>query len=537
MSEDRSSAESAAVHAAAGVLPAETSPGPGNATDGLQRATSLWVDRFDRWTEWAGERTNPILIKEARQALKSHHFITSFMLLLLGAWGWSFIAILAGLPEIAYNGGGRGLLIGYQWLLILPLMLIVPFSAFRSLASEREDGTFELMSITSLNARMIVTGKLASAVLQILLYASALAPGISFTYLLRGVDVAVIVFVLYYTLLLSVLLSAAALLVATLSRARHWQVLMSIILIAGLFLAVFAWGMTSSQLIYMQDWPINPASDAAWTVHTALTCGAVSFGVLIIQAAASRITFAGDNRSTRQRVTVAVQFAIWVGWIGYGFWVTKDTHWLRTMQLVAGCYAAFVGAWFIGESPSLSPRVRRELPRSVFGRILFTLFNPGSGTGYLYTAATLTAVTAVSVGLHLAGQAWGASGNAGFGTFAVLIWAYVLSYLGLARLVWLLCRRSLRVPGEMAPLLLVLLAILGIAMPLAVAAVLENGSYIEYETIQASNWAWTLARAVDRDLCLSDPAVVLIVLGVAGVVMLANMPTAAREVAKVMDSD
>ncbi len=158
MSEDRSSAESAAVHAAAGGLPSETSPGPGNSTDGLQRATSLWVDRFDRWTEWAGERTNPILIKEARQALKSHHFITSFMLLLLGAWGWSFIAILAGLPEIAYNGGGRGLLIGYQWLLILPLMLIVPFSAFRSLASEREDGTFELMSITSLKARMIVTG-------------------------------------------------------------------------------------------------------------------------------------------------------------------------------------------------------------------------------------------------------------------------------------------------------------------------------------------------------------------------------------------
>jgi hypothetical protein len=60
--------------------------------------------RLDRWTEWCGERINPILIKEARQALKSHHFITTFMLLLIAAWGWSFLAILSGMPEITTSG-------------------------------------------------------------------------------------------------------------------------------------------------------------------------------------------------------------------------------------------------------------------------------------------------------------------------------------------------------------------------------------------------------------------------------------------------
>ena len=114
------------------------------------------------------------------------------------------------------------------------MLLIVPFSAYRSLAGEREDGTYELLSITTLSARQIVTGKLGSAVLQMLVYYSALSPCIAFTYLLRGVDIVTILLVLFYTFLASVLLSAVGLMVATVSRARHVQVLLSVALLLGL---------------------------------------------------------------------------------------------------------------------------------------------------------------------------------------------------------------------------------------------------------------------------------------------------------------
>lgn len=66
------------------------------------------------------------------------------------------------------------MLYGYFLVLSIPLIVVVPFSAFRSLAAEREDGTFELISITAL-ARQIVGGKLGSAILQMLVYFSALA--------------------------------------------------------------------------------------------------------------------------------------------------------------------------------------------------------------------------------------------------------------------------------------------------------------------------------------------------------------------------
>ena len=39
---------------------------------------------------------------------------------------------------------GARMLVGYYCILALPLFVIVPFSAFRSLAVEHEDGTFEV---------------------------------------------------------------------------------------------------------------------------------------------------------------------------------------------------------------------------------------------------------------------------------------------------------------------------------------------------------------------------------------------------------
>ena len=51
---------------------------------------------------------------------------------------------------------------------------------------EREDGTYELLSITSLSSRQIVTEKLGSSLIQMLVYYATLAPCIAFTYLFAG---------------------------------------------------------------------------------------------------------------------------------------------------------------------------------------------------------------------------------------------------------------------------------------------------------------------------------------------------------------
>ena len=121
-----------------------------------------WWPRFEAALERASEWLNPILVKEARQALKSRQFVVTFTLLLIFGWGWS-LAGVAMLSQAAYYApGGRFMLTGYFLILAVPLIVIVPFSAFRSLAAEREDGTFELLSITTLRARQIITANLAA---------------------------------------------------------------------------------------------------------------------------------------------------------------------------------------------------------------------------------------------------------------------------------------------------------------------------------------------------------------------------------------
>jgi len=123
----------------------------------------------------------------------------TFSLLLFWGWLWMLLFIVSGLTAIYYAPVGPSVLMGYYAVLSVPLLIVVPYAAFRSLAGEWEDGTFELLSITALSARQIVTGKLASAVLQMLVYYSALAPCVAFTYLLRGIDIVSIFLLLGYS--------------------------------------------------------------------------------------------------------------------------------------------------------------------------------------------------------------------------------------------------------------------------------------------------------------------------------------------------
>ncbi|MFC1759666.1 ABC transporter permease, partial [Planctomycetota bacterium] len=188
-----------------------------------------------------GDYLNPILVKESRQALKSRHFTLTFTALLACAWGWSLFGAVQQMPRIYYAPTGMFLLGGYYVILAVPLLVIVPFSAFRSLSSEREDGTYELLAITTLSSRQIVTGKLGSAILQMIVYYSVLAPCMAFTFLLRGVDILTIFMFLFYTFLASVLFSAIGLMIASLSAARSWQMLMTVVLLFALVIGSFSW--------------------------------------------------------------------------------------------------------------------------------------------------------------------------------------------------------------------------------------------------------------------------------------------------------
>lgn len=504
--------------------------------------------RAARWgslLEQAGEWFNPILVKECRQALKSKQFGITLTLLLILGWLWSIVGIAWIGPEAYYSFRGAEMFFGYFLVLAFPLLVIVPYSAFRSLAGECEDRTFELVSITTLHPRQIVAGKLGSAIVQMLVYFSALSPCLAFTYLLRGIDVASIVFFLAYVFVESLALSSVALLLATVAREKHWQIVMSIALIVGLLTAFFTnWGLggellSANALVVRDPW--------FWIGHGAGLTAVVSYLVQLFLATAAQITFASENRSTSLRVVMLAQFLLFTGWMaGIAALVAGEGRMtgfgepLVAYVIVAGLHWYAMGLLMVLEQPNLSPRVKRSLPQSFLGRMFLTWFNPGPGTGYLFVVSNLAAVVVIALGATawLNANGFSPSWNVATGisfteritTFTVLAVSYVVFYLGLGKLVIRWVRRWLSAGFIGGVAVQGLLLAMGTGIPLIIygmGPMRGDG----YSLLQVTNPFWTLAEAMDRRSVSFDLELALYILPtLAAVVFLFNVPSAVAEV-------
>jgi hypothetical protein len=457
-----------------------------------------WFGRFEGWLERVVDRCNPILVKECRQALKSRQFTITFALVLVLCWIWSIYGVMTIGPGVQFSTGMAGIRMfaGYFVILALPLLVVVPFFAFRSLADERDDHTFELLSITVLGPRQIIAGKLGSAMVQMLVYLSAIMPCLAFTYLLRGIEAPTILVVLFYMFFASLALSMIAILAATLAQERHWQTLWSAVIVIGLAGLFFLIVMSGVQTLGRER--ISFEDPAFWQVNTVIALAYLSYFALAFLAAAARLTFPSENRSTPLRVVMLAQQLI----------LTFCAFWLATTALknssralvsidVSAAAASFMLAcihWYFmgmimnGERPQLSNRAKRRLPQSFLGRAMLTWFNPGPGTGYVFAVLNLAAVTAMVLALIAFAESnpnWISGPSSGFGgtppamireaTYICILGSgYVVFYLGFGRLVIALLRRVAAVGMFLAVLIQILIFLIGTFAPPVIDEVTGN---------------------------------------------------------------
>jgi hypothetical protein len=447
--------------------------------------------RIGDWLERAGEWLNPLLVKECRQALKSRQFALTFSLVLLLCWLWSIAGIARLGPTVEYRFDGPEMFFGYYLILAFPLLVVVPYSAYRSLIAEREDNTFELVAITTLKPRQIAGGKLGSAVLQILVYFSAAAPCLAFTYMLRGIDMLTIGWILFYTFLGSIGFSLAALLLATAAKEKHWQIVVSVALVIGLF---YSFTGACAACYESLRYPWMQFHESGWWIANLafLTAYGSTFALLYL-AAGAQLTFTADNRSTPLRIAMLAQHVLFAGWMSFvPFYAAKhggadDLPAISIM--VAVTYMTFttiywyvMGAFMEGESTDLSARVKRGLPKSFMGRVFFTWFNPGPGTGYMFAVgnALAAAIFASAVSWYWqTGVLAGRPGMPSFNNAFDLIWfllGYLVIYLGIANLILRLLRRVAVVTLATSVLMQLLLLLAGWGIPKVIA--LSNDQYI-----------------------------------------------------------
>lgn len=483
------------------------------------------------WLARLGDRLNPILVKEARQALKSRQFLVTFSLVLVCGWVWSLLGVALAGPTVSYTAQGQSIFIGYYLILIGALWVVVPFAAFRSLAQERDERTFELLQITNLSARQIIGGKLATAVLQTVIYLSALAPCLAFTYLLRGIDVVTIAMLILYAAAGSVLLSLVGLLLASVARARGGQVALSVLFLAGLMLSYIVWAISSFTLLQQS---IRPEQEFFWGAQTVILALAVSYAALLFLAAASRMVETTGNRSTPLRWAVATHQAVLTGcfglaWLGYAPFRADDALWLYL--LLVGLHWYVAGVFLVSEPPIASQRLRRTLPQSLLARTFLSWFNPGPGTGYMFVLLGMaTACGLVELAVLVPARWWpemlpsvSASNRESLLQLMALELGYLAFYLGLGKLTVAWLRRRFEL-NEIVPVIVHLVLLLtGSLLPYAVQQATLGLRGVGYNGLQATNPFWTLVEISESSLPDAD-LVLLVVAALGASALVVHLP-------------
>jgi hypothetical protein len=455
-------------------------------------ASGTAFDRLELWAEAVSDWINPILVKEVRQALKSWTFLATFLLLLLGSWLFSILGVLVAGASIQFGRTGMTFYYGYIGLLSFAAYIVVPFLAYRSLLSERDQSTFEVLSITTLRPNQIIWGKLLTAVVQLFVYFSALTPFIAFTYLLGGIDIISIMVSLVWTTLAAIGLSMITLTNSTLFQGKGWQSLQTLAVLGGLLFAfsmLLGMGVAGASAggVMFNDWEFWVATFAGLTFY-------VAYFVLLKNVATAQLTFEADNRSTGIRVALVGVGLLALAWLaGVFLWeiyVTSRVTVARDLDDMGLAltwatiiHATAFGLFFVTEPDTLSRRVARGIPRNSLVRLLAVPFFPGGARGLLLVLILLVVPFAATIVLTM--FAYSPNSEA---TLSALAAGCLYSILYLSLACWI-ARRGLRSVRGFTPaharVVTLVLAALGATIPALYEAVVTTmfGGLMEWNLI------------------------------------------------------
>lgn len=333
-----------------------------------------------------GDRLNPIVVKETRQAVNSR-LVAGFLLLFLAIELIVTVLMISsrdlGGSDAMDLRAGRDIFAIVQGILLGTCMILIPTMTGMRLATERSDVNVDLLFISSLSPRAVLSGKLIAAAALALVVFSAAAPFMTFAYVMRGLDVPTILIVLLADYLAVLVATSFLLMVASIPAPRGLRIILGLAGFVGVcFLGGGLLSMSSEFLRFGAGF--DTSSTDFWLAMLGLaisTFGSIGlfmfWGVALVSPPAS-------NRAFGVRIyTVAIWLlnfiicAIW-SWRLNGpepvyAWGIVGTIWFSFMMLVAIC-----------ERDEWGPRVAKKIPRNPLLWPLAFLTYSGAACGLLY---------------------------------------------------------------------------------------------------------------------------------------------------------
>jgi hypothetical protein len=283
-------------------------------------------------------------------------------------------------PPAAPNPrAGRDLFGFVQGILLATCLILIPTMTGVRLAAERSDVNVDLLFISSLTPRAVLSGKLFAAAALALLIFSACAPFMTFAYVLRGLDVPTILLVLTADYLAVLLATALALFLASVPANRGLRILLG----TGGFISMAYLG--AALLVGTADYlrrgsGFDTGSWEFWAACAgvvALTFGAI--GLLFVWSVAL-ISPPTANRAFPVRLYT---LALWLATgLGFGLWGWHlGRSWPALTWGLVGCALFSLQiAIAVCERDEWGARVARRIPLNRLARApAFLLFSGAAG--------------------------------------------------------------------------------------------------------------------------------------------------------------
>jgi hypothetical protein len=410
---------------------------------------------FDRWSD----RVNPIVIQQVRRGLRSRTFSVSFVLLLVGCVVAALVGYVGYEPE-SPGRVGQGLFSTFFGLFALVGFVVIPFGAYRSLSTDRDDRTWPLVILTQLSPRQILSGTIGSFLVQAGLYASVTGPFLLFSYLFQGIPLSGVVLVVLYSVPWLVFLTVLATCAATLANSRLARGALTLALLFGLVMSLFSTlSIATTTLLFPH---VGFGDDLLSSTLIYLTL-LFSYGLVAFSVAAARLTFEADNHALAPRLALLFHLTVLIG----TGWLLRQTSaegaLAHDMWMMLQLFAA--GLLLSSEPDGLSVRLQEKPPRFTLGGLLL----PGASRGFMAFLWAVVAVTLGRIVIHAEG------GSSDPSPLALLRdSALVLFYVSFPVLIGRgLFPRALGSPARLRVFALVVLGLSGL-LPVLAAALLTS---------------------------------------------------------------
>jgi hypothetical protein len=420
------------------------------------------------------DRINPIVVREARQAVRSKAVFAALWLLLIAlVVVTGTFALFSDLTDSASEARGDELFLRMNAVVMVLCVVFVPIYTAWRFAGEHTGAAADLLHTTTVRPSSIVWGKLLVAMMVALLMFSAAAPFLTLTYLFRGIDLLTIAFIVGLDLVVLLVAAQTGVFIAALRISVGLRVIIGL-----LILPLALWMMASGTLLFgfgyfsvtgmgVDDWIA-----LGMGIGTFLAIGGLMF-CLSVAVTAPPTT----NRARLPRTYLTILWALSLGLVGVAVDSASRAEafevWYVCWCILFACAVLLAGS----ERRELGPRLLRTVPVSLPRRLFAFLFTSGAAGGLAW-AMLMAAGTALAYAAFIAASH---STPATMYTTAPELWrmlaawavvpCFALTYTLLA--VWVRDSFGRRLsPGTTAPLAMFGAAVCSI-VPIVVASTID----------------------------------------------------------------